>query len=297
MILRKPTDSLVVGFSAGPKYRVAFADVTEAVHAISDLQYCGPASEYVLAGMLASTALMGADVHRPSESLGVRMECDGLAAGSYTEIATGGNVRGYMRRKVLEECDADPIANHDKLLGGDLKVQAFLARPGEEPDAKSVFRVAPPTFRNLVESYYLQSFQIPTWANIGIRMDSAGVAKAMGFLVQCMPDGDMAGFVDKVDVFTSDEALARVMDDPVLETVRFALDLPDLEIGTTTPLAFHCGCSRERSRAMLAGLPLKDLEEMVAAGASQTVTCHFCGSAYEYSQEDLKEILAERKNV
>ncbi len=295
MILRKPSDSLVLGFSPGAKYRIAFTDVTESVHAISDTQDCCPASEYVLGGILASTVLMGADLRRPGDSLGVRCDCDGEAAGSYTEISVPGRLRGYMRRKVLEGYDADPAANHDRLLGNGLRVVAYLSHAGNEPDGKSAFEVAPPTFRNLVETYYIGSLQIPTWANIGVRMDSAGVAKAMGFVVQCMPDGAIQEFLEKADLFTSEEAMARVMDDPALETVREALGLPDIEIGTAIPLSFQCGCSRERSRAMISGLPEKDLEEMAAAGAPQTVCCHFCGSVFEFSPADIREILAEKK--
>ena len=297
MILRRPSDSLVLGFSPGAKYRVAFTDVTETVHAISDMHQFSPASEYVFGGTMAATALMAADLRRAGESLGVRLDCDGAAAGSYTEYSTGGHLRGYMRRKVLEEYDADPPANHEQLVGSEFRALAYLSRPGAEPDGKSVFRVSPPTFRNLVETYYLESFQLPSWANVGVRMDSAGVAKAMGIMVQCMPDGAMQEFVERVDVFTSEETLARVMDDPALETARAALDLPDIEIGTAVPLEFRCGCSRERSRAMLAGMPIRDLEEMAAAGAPQVVSCHFCGSAYEFPPEELREILAARKKA
>ncbi len=294
MILRKPSDILVLGFSPETKFRVLFADVTEAVHAISDMQGCTPVSEYLLGGALVSTVLMGADLTRPGETLSARIECDGPAAGSYTEYAAGGAVRGYTRRKLLEGNESDPAQDLDALFGPELRVQAYLTRPGPEPDAKSLFRAAPPTFRNVVESFFLSSFHIPTWASVGLRMDSAGLGRAIGFAVQCMPDGNMAAFVEKADLFTSDETIGRLLDDPALETSREIFDLPDLAVGRTETLAFHCACSRERSRAMLLGLPEQDLREMAATDSVQTVTCHFCGSTYEYTQDDLREILAEK---
>ena len=295
MILRRPSDSLVLGFSPSTKCRVAFADTTETSHAISDAHGCGPASEYVLAGILASTALMGADVRRPGESLGVRFDCDGLVAGGYAEIAAGGAMRGYMRRKRIDECENDPAGSHERLVGDAWKVQAYFTRPPDEPDAKSVFRAEPATFRGLVEAFFLESFQIPTWANVGVRADASGVTRATGFLVQCMPDGKFEEFISRMERYTSEETLAAVMDDPVLETMREVLDLPDLEIGASTTLEFRCSCSRERSRSMLAGLPLRDLAEMAASGATQSVTCHFCGTTYDYPPEELRSILAKRK--
>lgn len=297
MIVRKPLDMLVCGYSASTKFRVTFADVTETVHAIATFQNCGVASEYVLGGALVSTAIMGAEVSRPGESLGVRMDCDGAAMGAFTEISAGGAVRGYVRRKVLPEYDADPVGSHKKLMGDELRIQLFRARPGNEPDDKSVFLVHPPTFRNLVETYAMGSLQMPTWANVGVRINEQGVDRVVGYAVHCMPDGDFSGFMEKADVFTSDEALNRLMDYPVLETMREVLGLPDLEIGTSRELHFECSCSRERSRAMLSGLPLQDLEEMAASGDEQTITCHFCGSVYGYTSDEIREILAERKKA
>lgn len=291
MILRKPSDMLVLGYSPRTKYRVMFVDVTESVHAISDFQNAGVASEYVLGGMLASTALMGFDLSRPGESVGVRMECDGLAMGSFTEYSVGGGLRGYVRRKSLPECDPDPIANHEKLLGSELRIQLFRAHPGNEPDEKSLFRVAPPSFQNILESFGLQALQIPTWANIGVRMDAAGVSRSMGFAIQCMPDGEFENFITQSDHWTSPETLDAILQEPILLNMRQALNIPDLEIRSTTPLRFQCNCSRERSTQMLHGLPLKDLQEIVASGDPQTITCHFCESSYEYSHEELQAIL------
>lgn len=295
MILRKPMDVFVLGFSPETKFRVLFADVTEALHAISDMQGCTPVSEYILGGALVSTVLMGGDLTRPGETLSTRIECDGQAAGSYTEFAAGGAVRGYIRRKLLEGNESDPSQDLESLLGPELRIQAYLTRPGNEPDAKSLYRAIPPTFRNVVESFFLNSFHIPTWAAVGLRMDSAGVGRAIGYAVQCMPDGNMPVFLEKADIFTGAETLDRLLDDPALETARGLFDLPDLAIGRTETLEFRCACSRERSRAMLLGLPEQDLQEMIAADSVQTVTCHFCGSVYEYTQDDLREILAEKK--
>ena len=293
MILRHPTDALVVGFAPKQKFFVGFADVTETVHAVADLHDCSPASEWVLAQAFASVSLMGAPLSSRGEALSVQADFSGEAAGFYVEHTFGGALRGYVRRKNLPDPDpaADPKTCLDALLGDSMTVRAYWTRPGQHPDAKAVFRVRPASFQGLVDQFFLRIFHLPTLTRFDLRMDDRGVEHAMALMFQCRLDGDMEGFIRRQAEFADDGRVADIFADPVLETVREILDIEDLGIVRNDPLAFRCGCSPENA---LATQPVESLRDAVAAGHSQTVTCQFCGASREFSLDDMRRILAQR---
>ena len=56
-------------------------------------------------------------------------------------------------------------------------------------------------------------------------------------------------------------------------------------------LEFHCTCSRERSTAMLAGMPREDMLELLTEQGSIEVTCEVCGERYVYDAVDVHTLL------
>ena len=64
-----------------------------------------------------------------------------------------------------------------------------------------------------------------------------------------------------------------------------------LEINEKTEISYRCDCSRERVEKALISIGKKELKEMIQEGQPVEVNCHFCGKNYEFSVEDLKQML------
>ena len=293
MILRRPTDALISGFAPTTKLGVTFADVTETAHAISDFHGYGPAAEYALAHTLASTCLMGAPIGPVGESASLRLDVPGPLHGAYAEVSSVGHLRGYVSRRSIPEADDAPAASEEALFGDSMDVRTFWSRPGSDPDMKSSFRIAPPSFQRLVEMFFLGNFHLPTRVRFAVRMDSAGVERAMAVMLQCLPGGNLRAFVRREELFAKDSELDAFFDDPVLEAASGVFHLHDLGISRVVNLAFRCDCSREQSRILLAGQPEAALRA-AARGLPQVVTCQFCGSSYEFQPDEIRRILRSR---
>ena len=78
------------------------------------------------------------------------------------------------------------------------------------------------------------------------------------------------------------------------EILEFYLGDLGLKITETQPVRYHCGCSKERVAGALATISTADLEEMINDGEEIEVKCYFCNSAYKFSTEELKEMIASR---
>ena len=57
------------------------------------------------------------------------------------------------------------------------------------------------------------------------------------------------------------------------------------------PVSYRCDCSRERISQALISIGKKDLQEMIDGGKPIQVNCHFCNKNYEFTVDELRELL------
>ena len=68
-----------------------------------------------------------------------------------------------------------------------------------------------------------------------------------------------------------------------------------MEFLERTDLSFSCSCSKERVEKAIVSIGRKELNEMVQEGKPIEVKCHFCNTPYEFTVEDLKNIIRRSK--
>ena len=142
--------------------------------------------------------------------------------------------------------------------------------------------------------YFANSEQVPSSVGLGVLMNHDNTVRcAGGFIIQLMP-------------FAKEETISRLEEN--LKKVTSVTELLDrgyspeqllgellgdlgLEITDTVPTQFYCDCSKERVEKAVASIGRKELEEMIGDGEDIEVKCHFCGAAYNYTIEELKEII------
>ena len=56
------------------------------------------------------------------------------------------------------------------------------------------------------------------------------------------------------------------------------------------PLRFACGCSRERTAALIQGLGREEADSILAEQGSIEITCEFCNSRNVFDQVDVEAI-------
>jgi len=123
------------------------------------------------------------------------------------------------------------------------------------------------------------------------------VRQAGGFIIQLMP------FCDEKVIEKLEQRLAEVnsvtafLDEGLTpeQILEKLLGDMDLVINDTVPTQFYCNCSRERVSKALIAVGRKELNEMIQEAKPVELKCHFCNSAYEFSTEDLKELLRKSK--
>ena len=62
-----------------------------------------------------------------------------------------------------------------------------------------------------------------------------------------------------------------------------------------TQTAYECDCSYERAERTVYSLPPEDLTELMEEDGGCEICCHFCGKKYNFTAEDLGNMIEEKK--
>ena len=150
-------------------------------------------------------------------------------------------------------------------------------------------------------TYLLQSEQVRSAVGIEARFNKEDPNKldyAAGFYVEAFPDLTEKD-INLIEVIVQNLPKFEDMYKPEgfdLDELLDQLRGPyDIDIVREIDPKAYCPCSHERMMASVAGLPLKDLQELEKDGEDLRVTCDFCRNEYKITLDDLRELIAERK--
>ena len=121
------------------------------------------------------------------------------------------------------------------------------------------------------------------------------VTAAGGYIIQLLP-GAPDDIIDKIEAGIQNAGavsrlLAAGMDGQVvLETVLHGFELEILE---TQPVEYRCYCSRDRVTRTLISLGRKELQSIVDDGKDIHIDCQFCDKIYDYTPQQVQNILNE----
>ena len=287
-------DYLVRGMSMDGFVKVVAIRSTELVRRGAQIQETTPNATAAFGRALTAASMMGnmQKVDNGSMTLQIR---GGGPIGTITVVSDPqGNVRG---------CVTEPKVPLVEKYPGKLDVGATVGTDGtltvirdlqmKEPYIGSTERVSGESGDD-VTAYFAQSEQTPTACALGVLVDrDMSVKVAGGYLVQLLP-----GAPDEViDALEAGIQRAGAVT-PMLEQGMTPEDILGQVCGTlgvvfmeTTEVEYKCYCSRERVESALISLGSKELTEIMEEGKPFPVECQFCDTVYQFTPEDIRELL------
>ena len=287
-------DYLVRGMSMDGFVKVVGIRSTEMVRRGAQIHRTAPNATAAFGRALTAASMMGnmQKVENGSMTLQIR---GGGPIGTITVVSDPeGNVRG---------CVTEPHVPLVEKYPGKLDVGATVGTDGtltvirdlqmKEPYVGSTELISG-EIGDDVTAYFAQSEQTPTACALGVLVDrDYSVKVAGGYLVQLLP-GAPDDVIDRLEAgIQRAGAVTKMLEagmtpEDILGQVCGDLGVVFME---TTEVSYKCYCSRDRVTAVLISLGRKELEEIKAEGKAFPVECQFCDTVYEFTPEDIDELL------
>ncbi|MBQ7817688.1 MAG: Hsp33 family molecular chaperone HslO [Oscillospiraceae bacterium] len=145
-----------------------------------------------------------------------------------------------------------------------------------------------------VTAYFAQSEQTPTACALGVLVDvDQSVKVAGGYLLQLLP-GAPDEVIDKLEQGIQKAGAVTTMleqgmsPEDILGQVCGDLGIVFME---TQEVSYKCYCSRDRVTQALISLGKDELTEIKEEGKTFPVECQFCDEKYQFTPEDIAELL------
>ena len=274
-------DERTIALDAQTKLAVTAVDCTAAACSLARAHLSGLTASHYLAQALAGAALLGAECSAADETVTFRLDCPGPLEGFLTEATVAGTLRGYTKKKILNDFDGLGAPKDPAVLGPSGTFEVIRSVPGSILGSGTVALALgkKQAVAAGLDAYFAQSLQRRVRTAIVAAAGDDGVpVYARGMMVECPPDGDADAFARVAEVFASGAAAKALAGASVsVRTLLKKLGLPQAELRGTKPLAFACRCSADRAAAMLAALPPEERKNLPP---EVDITCHMCGRTW-----------------
>lgn len=290
-------DYIIRAIAANDQIRAFAAVTTETVEEARKDHNTSPVATAALGRLLTAGAMMGTMMKGDKDILTLQIKAGGPLEGIIVTADSKGRVKGYVGNPNV----CIPANSKGKLdVAGAVGVgfMNVIKDMGlKEPYVGQVALQTSEIAEDLTY-YFATSEQVPSAVGLGVLMNKDNtVRQAGGFIVQLMPfaeESTIAKLEENVQKITSVTSLLEEGHTPesLLEKV---LDGFDMEINEKIPTEFYCNCSRDRVEKALISIGRKELNEMIQEGKPIEMNCHFCNHNYEFTVEELKEILRKCK--
>jgi len=287
-------DYLVRATAADGMIRAFAALTTETVEAARQAHNTSPVATAALGRLLTGAVMMGVDMKNDDDLVTIRINCDGPIGGLLATADRNGHVKGYVHDPSVML----PATESGKLDVGGAVGQGIMTVIKDiglkEPYVGETNLVSGEIAEDLTY-YYAVSEQIPCSVALGVLMKKNNtVNKAGGLMIQLMP-----GCSDEIAQQLEERVKAMDAITTMLDTgmgpediLKLILGDMDLDIkDEKTYVSFTCSCDRDRVRKALISTGKQELEEMAAEKKNVELCCQFCGKKYEFTPEEIEEMI------
>lgn len=292
-------DKIVRATAKNGMIRIIAGITTEMVNEASSIHKCTPTASAALGRMITAGALMGAMLKSEYESLTIKINGGGDAKGVTVSAKSDATVKGFI---------GNPNVNLPlNAANGKLNVGEAIGKNGNIVVIKDLGLKEPyigqaPIYSGEIAEdlayYFTVSEQTPSAVALGVLVDrDLSIKAAGGFIVQMMPGADE--LLADLLTYRMEEIppITTLINEKgnIEEILEYIFDGMDLKINDSLQPKYKCDCSRERVERALISIGKKDLQEIYDDGKTEQIVCHFCTKKYEFTHEQIGELLKTLK--
>lgn len=286
-------DYIVRATAAEGQVRAFAATTRELVETARKAHDTSPVVTAALGRLLTGGAMMGIMMKGDKDILTIQVKGDGPVHGLTVTADSKGQVKGYADQpQVLLPANTKGKLDVGTAVGGG-SLQVIKDLGLKEPYVGHV-ELQTGEIGDDLTYYFTVSEQVPSAVGLGVLMNRDNtVRQAGGFILQLMPNATEETISALELRLATVDSVTALLDEGCTpeQLLERLLDGMGLEINEKVETAFSCNCSKDRVAKALISLGAKELENLIADGEPVELGCQFCGEKYEFTVDELKELL------
>ena len=267
----------------GVRGEVVYLDSAwQAVREIHD--YPGPVARH-LGQSLAATALLAATI-KLDGSLILQVQGAGPLHTLVAQATNRRTLRGLARWDGVV-----PVGGLEQVFGAGRLVMTADA-PGRER-YQGIVGLTGDTLADALGDYFARSEQLPTRIWLG-----SDEQRSAGMLLQRMPAATgSAEDWDRILALAATLTEGELLELPVQTLLYRLFNEEAVRLFESEPVAFRCGCSRERLTNTLVALGRAEADAILAEQGEVIADCEFCNRRYRFDAVDMAALFSEGVTV
>ncbi|MGJ0022240.1 Hsp33 family molecular chaperone HslO [Streptococcus dysgalactiae] len=288
-------DKIIKSISQSGAFRAYVLDSTETVKLAQEKHDTLSSSTVALGRTLIANQILAAN-QKGDSKITVKVIGDSSFGHIISVADTKGHVKGYIQNTGV---DIKKTATGEVLVGpfmGNGHFVTIIDYGTGNPYTSTTPLITGEIGEDF--AYYLtESEQTPSAVGLNVLLDENDKVKvAGGFMLQVLPgasEEEIARYEKRLQEMPAISQLLASENhvDALLDAIYG--DEPYKRL-SEEPLSFQCDCSRERFEAALMTLPKADLQAMIDEDKGAEIICQFCGTKYQFSENDLEALINDK---
>lgn len=253
-----------------------------------------PVATAALGRTLMGASIMGDMMKEEQGSVTLQIKGGGPLGTIVAVADSEGNARGYLQNGEVSLTEKAPgKLDVGAAVGSDGTLTVIRDLKMKEPYVGSIQLVSG-EIADDISAYFVESEQIPTACALGVLVDTdQSVAAAGGYLIQLLPGAD-EGLIGRLEsnIMRVGHATNTLKEGKTAAELLYAvLEGFSPEVLEEHPVEYRCYCSKERVVRALVSMGREELAAMIREQGSAHLTCQFCDKEYNFTKEELEELL------
>ena len=272
--------------------RAILTESTGMVQRAKEIHGLSKIATAALGRTLTAAAMMGTMLKGAGESVTASIRGGGPIGTVLAVSDEKGNVKGYVDNPAVDLPRTGKKLPVGAAVGKDGRLTVIKDMHLREPYVGQVNLVSGEIAEDFA-MYFTASEQTPSLVSLGVLVSEERVESAGGLIVQLMPGASetairsielSAGMFMDISVTIKEYHLEGAVNQLLLHLQPEILERRDVR--------YLCDCSRERVERALISLGAQELNDMIDEQHGAQVDCHFCNKRYDFTEADLKALLA-----
>ncbi|MEI7667635.1 MAG: Hsp33 family molecular chaperone HslO [Erysipelotrichaceae bacterium] len=291
-------DTLVKALALKNAIRVIAIDSTELVKEACHRHQTLPTASAALGRTLSMTAILGSMLKNSNEKVTVQINGKGPLGTILCDANGKGEVRGFVANpevhfinEISHKLDVGKAVGID----GTLKV---IRDYQLKEDFTGTVDLQTGEIGEDFAYYFTVSEQTPSAVLVGVLISKDNEVLSSGaLLIQMMPNASETDLLIAEDVVKHLKPISQMIYEGFTPESMINAIFDDVEILSSNPVRFVCSCSHDRMQQALTTLDKESLISMINDDKGCEIVCHFCNTAYQFNEDELKALQLSNETV